>query len=44
MLTANLRAHPKVLEVRWQIYANLVKWAGALDGPDLEWLRGELKN
>ena len=30
-ITASLRAHPKVLEVRWQIYANLEKWAGALD-------------
>lgn len=30
-IAANLRAHPKVLEVRWQIYANLEKWAEALD-------------
>ena len=30
-ITASLRTHPKVLEVRWQIYANLEKWAGALD-------------
>lgn len=30
-IAASLRAHPKVLEVRWQIYANLEKWAGALD-------------
>jgi hypothetical protein len=30
-ITASLRSHPKVLEVRWQIYANLEKWAGALD-------------
>ena len=30
-ITASLRAHPKVLEVRWQIYANLEKWADALD-------------
>jgi predicted Zn-dependent protease len=30
-ITAKLRAHPSVLEVRWQIYANLEKWAGALD-------------
>ena len=30
-IAAGLRAHPKVLEVRWQIYANLEKWAGALD-------------
>src|SRR5439155_22738865 len=29
--TANLRAHPDVLEVRWQIYANLNKWEGALE-------------
>ena len=25
------RAHPKVLEVRWQIYASLEKWEMALD-------------
>jgi tetratricopeptide (TPR) repeat protein len=30
-INASLRAHPKVLEVRCQIYANLEKWAGALD-------------
>ena len=30
-IAASLRAHPKVLEVRWQIYTNLEKWAGALD-------------
>jgi predicted Zn-dependent protease len=30
-ITASLRAHPSVLEVRWQVYANLEKWAGALD-------------
>jgi tetratricopeptide (TPR) repeat protein len=30
-IDASLRAHPKVLEVRWQIHANLEKWAGALD-------------
>ena len=30
-ITASLRAHPKVLEVRWQIYANLEKWEGALE-------------
>jgi hypothetical protein len=30
-ITASLRAHPSVLEVRWQIHANLEKWAGALD-------------
>jgi hypothetical protein len=30
-ITASLRAHPKMLEVRWQIYANLEKWAGALE-------------
>ncbi len=30
-LTASLRAHPKVQEFRWEVYANLEKWAGALD-------------
>jgi tetratricopeptide (TPR) repeat protein len=30
-IASSFRAHPKVLEVRWQIYANLEKWAGALD-------------
>jgi tetratricopeptide (TPR) repeat protein len=30
-ITVSLRAHPKVLEVRWQIYANLEKWADALE-------------
>jgi tetratricopeptide (TPR) repeat protein len=30
-IAISLRPHPKVLEVRWQIYANLEKWAGALD-------------
>jgi hypothetical protein len=30
-IAASLRAHPKVLEVRWQIYTNLEKWTGALD-------------
>jgi Flp pilus assembly protein TadD len=30
-IAASLRAHPKVLEVRWQICANLEKWADALD-------------
>ena len=30
-IPASLRSHPKVLEVRWQIHANLEKWAGALD-------------
>jgi hypothetical protein len=30
-IAASLRTHPKVLEVRWQIYANLENWAGALD-------------
>ena len=30
-ITASLRAHPSVLEVHWQIYANLEKWAGALE-------------
>ena len=32
-IIASLRSHPKVLEVRWQIYANLEKWAGALEAP-----------
>ena len=30
-IAASLRTHPKVLEVRWQIYANLEKWAGTLE-------------
>ena len=30
-IAASLRAHPQVLQVRWQIYANLEKWDGALD-------------
>ena len=30
-IAASFRDHPKVLEVRWQICANLEKWAGALD-------------
>jgi tetratricopeptide (TPR) repeat protein len=30
-ITPTLQAHPSVLEVRWQIYANLEKWDGALD-------------
>jgi tetratricopeptide (TPR) repeat protein len=30
-ITPRLRAHPSVLEVRWQIYANLEKWESALD-------------
>lgn len=30
-IAASLRVHPKVLAVRWQIYANLEKWAGALE-------------
>jgi tetratricopeptide (TPR) repeat protein len=30
-IAASLRAHPKVLEVRWQVYANLENWAGALE-------------
>ena len=30
-ITASLLAHPKVLEVRCQIYTNLEKWAGVLD-------------
>ncbi len=27
----SLRAHPAVLEARWQVYANLEKWEGALE-------------
>ena len=30
-IAASLLDHPKVLEVRWQVCANLEKWAGALD-------------
>ena len=30
-IKAGLLAHPKVLEARWHIYANLDKWAGALE-------------
>ena len=30
-ITAECRAHPAVLEVRWQIYAKAKTWAGALD-------------
>jgi predicted Zn-dependent protease len=30
-IAPTLRAHPSVLEVRWQICANLEKWDGALD-------------
>jgi len=30
-ITANLRAHPDVLEVRWQIYAKEKKWDACLD-------------
>jgi tetratricopeptide (TPR) repeat protein len=30
-IAPKLHAHPSVLEVRWQIYANLEKWDGALD-------------
>lgn len=33
-ITVSLRAHPKVLEVRWQVYANLEKWTGALEIAD----------
>ena len=29
-ITSQARSHPKVLEVRWQVYANLGKWEGAL--------------
>ncbi len=25
------RSHPRVLEIRWQVYANLEKWEGALE-------------
>ena len=30
-VSSSLRAHPSVLEVRWQIYANLENWDGALE-------------
>jgi tetratricopeptide (TPR) repeat protein len=30
-ITPENRAHPAVLEVRWQIYATAKKWEGALD-------------
>ena len=30
-VTPAMRSHPDVLEVRWQVYANLDKWEGALD-------------
>jgi hypothetical protein len=30
-ITPSLRAHPSMLEVRWQIYANLEKWEAATD-------------
>src|ERR1039458_7463689 len=30
-ITAENRAHPAVLEVRWQIYAKAKKWKGAMD-------------
>lgn len=30
-ITPQVRAHPKVLEIRWQIYAKLKKWDVALD-------------
>ena len=30
-ITPTLQAHPSVLEVRWQVNANLEKWDGALD-------------
>jgi len=30
-IAAKLRSHPSVLEVRWQIFANLEKWDIALD-------------
>ena len=30
-ITANLRSHPDVLEVRWKIYAKAGQWAGNVD-------------
>jgi len=30
-ITAQARSHPTFLEVRWQVYANLGKWEGALE-------------
>ncbi len=30
-ITAQLRAHPEVLKVRWEIYAAAKKWEAALD-------------
>lgn len=30
-VSASLRTHPQVLEARWQVYANLKRWEGALD-------------
>ena len=30
-IAPGLRAHPSVMEVRWQICANLEKWGAALD-------------
>ena len=30
-ITASLRAHPDVLELRWQVYANAEKWEVCLD-------------
>jgi hypothetical protein len=30
-ITASLRAHPEVLEVRWRIYAKAEKWEGAFE-------------
>ena len=30
-ITPQARAHPRVLEIRWQIYASLKKWDGALE-------------
>jgi hypothetical protein len=31
LITANSRAHPVVLNVRWRIYANAKKWEASLD-------------
>ena len=30
-ITANLRSHPNVLELRWKIYAKAGQWAGNVD-------------
>ena len=34
-ITAESRAHPAVLEVRWQIYAQAKKWDAALEIPSV---------